>query len=177
MAAYSCAKVLPPCLASIRPICPRNPGTSLPAITRCPDSSEYEATARMKAPQEKSPVVSAPSTRSWGGLSEWMSATCAAISCPRKLVTSWEKRSAETFWGTLCDSPSFCASNGNCASSTRHSRCFIFFQSLGLQEVRRGPFRPPRPQPSVELAIGRLSNHGWEYRLFAPLFRIPHYGI
>src|SRR5260221_4236044 len=42
----------------------------------------------MNVPQENSPVVSAPWTRSWGGASEWMSATCAAISRPRKLVTS-----------------------------------------------------------------------------------------
>src|SRR5207248_10579308 len=94
-ALYIWAKLLPPCRASIRPAWPTIPYTSRPAIVRSPVSAEYEATARVNVPQVKSPPVRASSTRSCGGLSEWMSATWVLISRRKKAVTSRQNSSVE----------------------------------------------------------------------------------
>src|SRR6267142_2819615 len=87
----------------------------------------------MNVPQETSPVVSAPTTRSGGGASEVMSATCAVTSCFRKSRISLSSVAVKTS----------CGSGWICAAKSRYSPANPTRNSPNSPEAAKILFRMP----------------------------------
>src|SRR5882724_1433110 len=121
-----------------------------------PKYSEKAPSVRMNVPQENSPVVSAPTTRSGGGSRVLMSATCAVISSFRK----------ERICSSTCAVIATNASGGVCATTSRHTRVNANCKNPNKRIALKSLFRIPWPlvllltpdarSPAIHLFRGAL---------------------
>src|SRR5260221_2018394 len=100
----------------------------------------------MKDPQENSPVVSAPTTRSGGGSSVLMSATCDVTWDCRKLRTCWLRSETSICEGAIrvCASKlQFGASNPQSSKTTGRAMRNLIFCANELRVALSGGIHEP----------------------------------